>query len=461
MFKKQIDALLATKQEKIDEMKSIAAKAAEEGRSMEAQEAEHFDGLKAQVKQLDSDIDRLKSLADLDVASAEPVENDAKKKSFAQQFPVPSSVKNTEKLEEGIGFARYARVKALSRIENADVIQIAKTLYPKDEKLISSFTKASVPAANTGNAQWAGNLINEGGAAFADFVEYLRPRTLLGRISSNLRSIPFNSPVLIQSTGGRGAWVSEGHAKPATSWTYARTKLAPLKVAALAVATKETLKYSSTSADRLIRDELTRAIGATIDTTFISTAAAVVDESPAGLLNGTVPLTLSSGSTDDDVRCDAQAFMRAFTGANLSLEGAFWIMPERVAIALSLMQNALGQSAFPGMTYNGGVLFGIPVFVSSYAPTTSAGSVVALVKGDEIFLGDEGGIDVSMSDQATIEMDDAPGADSTTPTGATKAFVNLWQTNSVGWIVERYINWSKRRASSVAWGYVTWVACNP
>src|SRR5690606_35156476 len=112
------------------------------------------------------------------------------------------------------------------------------------------------------------------------------------------------TPVLIQGSGGSAAWVKEGAAKPLTKWTYTRTKLAPLKVAAIAAATKETLMRASIAADTLLRDELARAVGAAVDTTFISDDAAVTDESPAGILEGVMPLSLSGGTTVADIRCD-------------------------------------------------------------------------------------------------------------------------------------------------------------
>jgi hypothetical protein len=48
--------------------------------------------------------------------------------------------------------------------------------------------------------------------------------------------------------------------------------------------------------------------------------------------------------------------------------------------------------------------------------------------------------------------------DSTTPTGS-NSMVSMWQTNSVAFLVERFVNWQKRRASAVVWANVNWNAC--
>jgi len=37
--------------------------------------------------------------------------------------------------------------------------------------------------------------------------------------------------------------------------------------------------------------------------------------------------------------------------------------------------------------------------------------------------------------------------------------VSMWQTNSVAFLVERFVNWQKRRASAVVWANVNWDAC--
>jgi hypothetical protein len=122
-------------------------------------------------------------------------------------------------------------------------------------------------------------------------------------------------------------------------------------------------------------------------------------------------------------------------------------MTATMALSLSLMQNALGQSEFPGMTMNGGILFGLPVIVSEYVPTATAGSIVALVNASDIYLGDEGGIDLSMSTEASLQMDSDPA----NPTIDSTVLVSLWQRNLVGFRAERTMSWARRRTSAVAY----------
>lgn len=455
-YAEQIADLQATRKEKSARMVAIQAKATEQSRTLDTGEQEEFDTIKGELGTIDKNVGNLRDLEAMekaDAATAAPVNDDNRNKTVST-VRSHVEVKNTEKLEPGMGFARMARVKALAHIDHANPEQVAQHVYPGDDDLVKAFQKAAVPAASTGSATWAGNLILDGGGYFADFVEYSRARSVMGQVSDRLRRLPFDTQVLVQASAGVGKWTAEGDAKPLTQWTYTKAKLVPLKVAAIAAATQEMLKRASVAADTLIRDELTRAVNSAVDGTFVSAAAAVTGESPAGIRNGISALTLTGDGTVAGIRCDIAAFLKELAGDNLSVSGAFWIMPELVAIDLSLATNEVGTPAFPGITPTGGTLAGLPVFTSQ----TVATNVVMLVKGDEIFLGDEGGIEVRISDQASLEMDNAPTQSSIgTPTATTT--VSMFQTNSVAFLVERYLNWQLRRAGAVVWATVNWDPC--
>src|SRR5690606_25624075 len=143
------------------------------------------------------------------------------------------------------------------------------------------------------------------------------------------------------------------------------------------------------------------------------------------------------------VREDAQSIMAAFVTANNPLTSGVWIMSGLTALKIMGMLNPLGQREFPGVSLQGGTFFDLPVIVSNYV-----GDYLALVNAEDIHYGDEGGIDIAMSTEASLEMDSAPTGDSDTPTPA--ELVSMFQTNSVAFRAERTINWSRRRPSAVA-----------
>ena len=260
--------------------------------------------------------------------------------------------------------------------------------------------------------------------------------------------MPFRVPLIGQTSGGDGYWVGEGQAKPLTKFDFSRTTLEPLKVANIAVASMEVVRDSSPSADVIIRDQLAAALRERLDIDFIDPAkASSAGVSPASILYGLSAIPATGTGDADDIRADIKALFGAFIAANNAPTSGVFVMSATTALALSLMQNPLGQSEFQGISMNGGTLFGLPVIVSEYVPADSSGGIVALVNASDIYLGDEGGIDLSMSTEASLQMDNAPD----NPTTASTVLVSLWQRNLVGFRAERAINWAPRRASAAAY----------
>lgn len=452
----QIAEFEETRKTKAAEMEAIMNKSAEDGSTLDAEQSEAYDTLESEVASIDKHLVRLANLQKAQSANAKPVFDDIRDRgNIGELKGLPVKAKNTQKLEPGIAFARAAKCLALGHLEHRDAIQIAKSLYDGQDSVIAAtmrlVTKAAVPAATTASSTWAGALVGDEGSVFADFVEYLRPQTILGRFGQggvpNLRRVPFRVPLIGQTSGGDGYWVGEGQAKPLTKFDFARTTLEPLKVANIAVATMEVIRDSSPAADGIIRDQLAAALRERLDIDFIDPDK-VADPgiSPASILNGVAGIP-SSGNAADDVRTDIRAIFGAFIAANNAPTAGVWIMSATTALALSLMQNPLGQAEFPGIGMTGGTLFGLPVIVSEYVPTDSSGSIAALVNASDIYLGDEGGIDVSMSTEASLQMDNDPD----NPATASTVLVSLWQRNLIGFRAERSINWARRRPSAVAY----------
>lgn len=446
----QIASLEAKRAANAARMEEVATKSINRGETMAADEQEEFDGLEAEVKQIDADLTRLRALERVKLATAKPAAG-AKSADTESRNPstVPAQVRLTEKLDKGIGFARLAKVKALAKLDGESVSTVAKNIYGEDSLVYGVVTKAAVPAGSTLDGNWASPLVGEGSDIFADFVEFLRPRTILGRFGQDgipsLRRVPFNVPLIGETDGGEGYWVGEGKAKPLTRFGFERNILDIYKVANIAVVTEELLRRSSPAADALLRDRLAAALAARLDIDFVNPAkAAVSGVSPASITNG-VTAVASSGGDADAIRADIRALMGTFIAANNAPTTGVWIMGSTTALSLSMMVNPLGQSEFGSINMTGGTFAGLPAIVSDYVP---AGTVI-LANASDIYLADEGGVQVKMSDQAAVEMADNPAHDSTTPTGAT-SMVSLWQTNSVGFLAERFINWSRRRPSAVA-----------
>lgn len=428
------DALAAKKAERTETvMKSL-----DEGRTADQAEQETIDTLGAEIKELEKQIVLVKGLIESDLATAAPVAGAVERKAAPRVDAIKVQANHAEK---GLAVAQLVRLHYQAGGNHFAMAQIAESQKGSIDPRVVEYAKAAVPAAQTGNPAWAGNLVTQGGV-IGDFVEYLRPRTLVGRIPG-LRSVPFNVPLVGQTSGGSGYWVGEGQAKPLTQWAYGTNILQSLKVANIAVITEELLKRSSVAADTMIRDELVRSLQERLDTDFVDPAkAAVAGVSPASITNGVTGIP-STGNDAAAIRADIAALMGGFLAANNIPSAGVYLMRTDTALMLSMMQNPLGQTEFPGIGMNGGTFMGLPALVSDYVP---AGTVI-LVNASDVYFADEGGFDLAMSREASLQMDSAPTMNSTTPTPI--ASVSMFQTNSVAFRAERHLNWAKRRPGAV------------
>lgn len=462
----QIKALHAERAAKVAEMEGILSKSAETGETPDEQADDQVDTINLEIESIDKNLKQLETLKRLKETKLTPV-SDVDTTEKGTQTRVAAVVRPAP-LEKGIEFAQYALCLAAARGNLTQAVEIAKSRYPNN-KDINLTLKAAVEAGTTLDSTWAAPLVDSYQRFAGDFVEYLRPQTILGRFGTNgvpsLRRVPFNISIPTQTSGGAGYWVGEGAPKPLTQFAFDTINLRWAKVANIAVITEELARFSNPSAEAIVRDQLAAAIRERLDIDFVDPAKnAVTNISPASITN-TAPTITSSGNTADDVRCDIKALFDLFIAANNIPTNGVWIMSTSTALALSLMMNPLGQPEFPSVTMTGGVLWGLPVITSEYVPSDSTGSLVILVNASDIFLSDDGQVAIDASREASLQMLDpsvsgagAPTNNSATPTPTT--LVSMFQTNSIAIRAERYINWAKRRASSVAvLDGVNWGAC--
>jgi len=447
----QITAYTAERTAKVARMNELAGN----GETLDAAQAEEFDTLTDGIAAIDKHLSRLAVLDRENVATAKPVNGatdieaaaSRDTKSIERRSPVITVRPN---LPPGIGFARAVLCRTASWIEmqrgqHRDAVEIARERYPDDSSL-QLHLKAAVPAATTSVAAWAGVLVDPANLG-AEFLEYVRPQTIIGRIPG-LTTIPFNVRVVGQTTGGAAYWVGEAKPKPLTKFDFAAQSLGFAKVATTAVISEELARFSSPNAETLVRNGLAAAVIERLDIDFIDPAkAAVANVSPASITNGVAALP-SSGNTPADVLADIKALLGAVMATNGDVSSLVLLMPNSLALSLSMMTNDVGDPAFATVGMSGGTLAGIPVITSQYLVRGGAtGSIVVAAVAKEIMVADDGQVTVDMSREASLEMDDAPTA--APPTGA--ALVSLWQNNLVGLRAERFINWGKRRANAVAW----------
>ena len=456
-IQEQITSYKSTRDQKFSEMSELMTKATEAGVTLDAAQSEQYDTLDAEVKALDQHLKRLDALQAQQKAAAVPVSGGnhaAAQHARSGEPAVASYVSVRENTPPGIGFARMAMAKTVARLDNRYVVDVAKEMFPSDQRLHSFFQqKATVTAGTSTATLWASALVDQTNLT-SEFIDYLRPQTIIGKFGQNgvpaLRSVPFNIRIVGQTTGGVAGWVGEGKPKPVTAFEYTPTTLLYTKVAAIAVITQELARFSTPSAESLVRDALRDCIVERLDRDFVDPAeAGSANVQPASITNGLTALS-SAGTSADNARTDIQNLLEQFILNNVNPTSLVLIMPNTLALALSIQVNSLGQPEFPGLTMNGGTLQGIPVITSQYAANASgAGNLVIAVNASDVFLADDGQVTVDMSTEASLQMSDAPTNDASTGTG--QSLVSMWQTNSIALRAERFINLKKRRSSAVSY----------
>lgn len=467
-FAEQIAALEATRQAKSVRMKEIMQKSMDEGRTSDTGESEEFDSLENEIKTLDADLVRLRKMERIQAAQATPVEEIAKSTENAvirADGLGAIDIKKTEKLDPGIAFARQAMCLVHAKGDHEKAFKLAQKYYPQSETLVKLFkaqaeganladimrTKATVAAGTTTDATWAAPLVYAQTTS-QDFIEHLRPRTLIGQ--ANFRPIPFNVRIPRQTSSGSARWVGQGKSKPVTKLDFDAIFTTFTKIAAITVITEELARFSDPSAEALVRDQLADVVIERADSDlFDPDVAAVANVNPAGLLNGVSPVAGPTGTDPDDIRCALMRLWAPWDATFMGARPAYYTTPA-VARFLAFMRDALGNVAFPGMTANGGSLDGVPVRVSQYLANNggSGGSPFILVDEAEIYLADDGNVTLDASREATIEMSDTPvGSSSATVTSNGSPFVNMFQTNSIAIRAERFIWWGPRRSGAIQW----------
>jgi HK97 family phage major capsid protein len=457
--------LKATRDATFSKIETVSKAAMDENRSMNEAESEEVKTLRGEVSQLDRDIATYTELEAMAAKNAVPVETKDNQVSHLQRSDIV--LKETEKLDPGIAFARYAMCLMKAKGNHETAYKLAEKHFPKTESIVKTLKaqaeganlaemfqiKATVPAGTTTDSTWAAPLVyaNTFGG---DFIEFLRPRTLIGQ--AQFRAVPFNVRINGQTSGGSASWVGQGKSKPVTKFDFNATTIPFTKVAAISVLTQELARFSDPSAEALVRDSLADTVIARIDNDLMDPdLAAVANVSPAGLLNGVAPTVVGAIDYSDpaSVRCAIAALWEPWDSTNLGSRPAYYTTPA-VARMLAFAIDPLGNVAFPGMTPQGGTLMGVPVRVSQYLAQNggSGGAPFILVDESEIWLADDGSVTLDWSDQATIEMSDTPvGSSSATVTSNGSPFVSMWQTNSIALRAERFIWWGPRRSGAIQW----------
>lgn len=321
---------------------------------------------------------------------------------------------------------------------------------PRVERILHC--KGAVGGGTTQSGNWGENITELQNVA-SEWRIFTQAKTFLGKLP--YVRVPFVTRTGLTSAPeatfvGAGVGIT-----PAGIASNDSNYLKRTRVATIAVVTNELVRVWAPGTRENLDALLTRSVVRGMDRAALDPdVAAVTDERPASLLNGVAPIGLL-GSTVSAVLAQIRSLVEALIAGGSDLDQAMFAMHPIEAVRLSSLVTTEGVPAFPRLTATGGDILGIPVAVSVGCQRAGSPSerVVALIDGAQILVADDGGIDVTASSQATMQMVDTTSQDARAGTGST--LVSIWQTDSTAIKVGRTINYERAQDAAVAWLSVT------
>jgi HK97 family phage prohead protease len=354
---------------------------------------------------------------------------------------------------------RAARVRCMSKTENADVDVIRQKIYGDDELTrvaCDLMLKAASAPAETTVAGWAAELVR---TIWAAWMEALYPQSVFPKLSAAGLALTFGAngriviPTRSLTPSVSGSFVGEGQPIPVRQGAFASQTLTPKKMAVITTFTKEMQDYSMPAIEGLLRQMM-------LDDTAISLDTILLDNNPATAIRPPGLRSYQAGLTPSAVTpgyvnfvADYKALYGSLLGlTNGNVRSPIMIVNPTQALNLSLIQppNAAAP-LFPFISMvDGGRILRAGLIESATVPP---GQVTMVDAADFTVAGEEG-VRLEISDAATLHFEDTAPADIVSGPSGTEVIAtpvkSLWQTDSLALRLIMRVNWVLRRPV-VAW----------
>lgn len=325
--------------------------------------------------------------------------------------------------QQAIDLMRFLSVRAMTRGSMTRALDLFEERWPDAPytQRIRLEKKAAVVPGGTVDPSWAGALIRTPDTD--PLVTGVRRDSVLGRLGA--REVPFAAHVPASTSIGTFAWASPTTPKPVTKINWASLYFPAGTLAGIVVLTAELVKLQSPGSTRAMQAALTGGITAWQDRYFLDPQYGVIaDVRPKAITNGITPIAGSANFNAD-------------VAALLAAHFAAW--PESQRPTLIMTPGSVSRLApnHPTLTVAGGTAFGVPV-----VPSPAAGAQVIALDAAALAFAD-GGLQIDVSTEATVEMSDTPSAP-----GPTIVHTSFWQLDLAGYRVERML-WYEALPNSV------------
>jgi HK97 family phage prohead protease/HK97 family phage major capsid protein len=355
---------------------------------------------------------------------------------------------------------RSAVVTYLAKTENKSPGEVRQRIYGDEEGthvMTDIVTRAASAPAMTTVTGWAAELVR---TQWTDLMPILMPLALLTRLAPKGLTLSFGQtgriiiPTRSRTPSLAGSFVGEGMAIPVRQGMFTSQTLTPKKMAVISTWTREMGDHSIPAIEGLIREAIQQDTSVAIDSVLIDTNPATTIR-PAGLLNGLTGNTPTAGGGLLAVVGDASGLIQTLqTGTYGNVRSPAWLMNPTDVLRVGLSQ-ATTTGIFPlREEVARGTLFNIPIIDSVTVPPKT---MILIDAADFVVVGGEAPR-MEMSDQATLHMEDTSPQDLViSPSTVAAPQKSLFQTDSLALRMIMPLNWTQRRAGTVAFvSGVTW-----
>jgi HK97 family phage major capsid protein len=295
---KQSIQFKALRSKKIDTLDSMVSTCELEGRSFTDDESKSVDNLNADIAELDGKIERAEktesNITRMAHTGAEPAKDkevESVKKSFSLSRAIAGAMSGSLNGAEAEAYQEAQREARQAGLTLAGNVAIPSSMFRANES--RALGDAGLLSAGTGEGSDFVPTEHQG------FIEALQPRLLIEELGATVISgVSGNLDMPRISAAGTAGWgATEAAATPNSELATDKLSLTPKRVGAYTTYTKQLLTQGSPAVDRIIADDLGRAIRNAVDSAAFNGAGS--SGVPEGIFNtsGVQDTAATNGTT--------------------------------------------------------------------------------------------------------------------------------------------------------------------
>ncbi|VWD22958.1 phage major capsid protein [Burkholderia contaminans] len=258
-------------------------------------------------------------------------------------------------------------------------------------------------ALNTGTQSAGGFIVPPG--YVPELIELLRPASVVRALGTRTMPMPAGTLTIPKlASGSTASYVSEGTDIPTSEPTFGDLNLSKKKLVAMVPISNDLIRFSSPSANEIVRDDIIQGIGTREDRAFLRDNGS--DNTPKGLRYLAIaPNVIPANPTISvqNVKNDAGRLELALLGKNVKMLKPGWIFSPRTMVFLQNLVDGNGNHVFPEIA--AGQWRGKPFKVTTSVPDNLGAdgdeSEIYLTDFNDAIIGEATGLIIDISGEAS------------------------------------------------------------